>query len=58
MRRHDSFVTTLAMPFRVQALIDAEKARRAERTGKRPTTRALILEALEVFLARSKETRK
>lgn len=46
------FVTTVAMSLEVRAGLDGVKATRAQRHGKRPTTRDLIIEALEQFLER------
>ncbi len=44
------FITTVAMPWGVRAGLDVLKAKRAEHTGKRPTTKELVVEALEAFL--------
>ena len=52
MDAENLFITTVAMPHEVRAGLDTLKAKRAAKSGRRPTTRELIVEALEVFLRR------
>ena len=46
-----TFNTTITMPLAVQMELDAVRSHRAAELGRRVPTRALILEALELFLA-------
>lgn len=52
MRATAQFTTTVTMPMAVRSGLDVMKAKRARESGKRPTTRQLVIEALEVFLKR------
>lgn len=54
MRAETLFITTVAMPMTVRSGLDTMKAKRAKASGKRPTTRQLVVEALEVFLKRNR----
>ena len=55
---HTSFVTTIRVPFALQAELDAIRMQRAARTGHRPKTRDIFLEALVAFVdAHAKATK-
>jgi hypothetical protein len=47
----DTFTTTLRIPLRLRAQLDIARARRAEKTGKRPTMREMLEEAVRRFVA-------
>lgn len=55
---HLSFVTTIRLPFALQAELDVIRMARASRLGHRPHTREIVLEALVAFVAAQEEQRK
>jgi hypothetical protein len=52
------FVTTVAMPLALRAELDVLKALRAARSGKRPSTRQLMVEALTSFIQQERGHRR
>ena len=48
---HESFTTTIRLPFALQAQLDAIRLERGIRSGHRPKMRDLVLEALDAFVA-------
>ncbi len=52
----NSFTTTITMPLELRAELDKVKAQHARRTGKRPPINALIVEALQQYVAREHAT--
>lgn len=52
------FTTTCSMPWRLRAQLDDLRLERAAATGRRPSSRDLIVEALELLLRTARTRRR